>query len=202
MTDTSITCTFGGKTYGEATTAHGGYQTGLLASPDSSGDSSYFDDFVFTKRYSSSNTLCATCDDCEDCKSGLTPGLVKAVIAGVADDNCSDCDLWDGTYIVPRNNGVQQIGSDCEWWMGSISSAMSCPHGSPDAEISIAGYALGYKTSVKFRITGVMSCWSWFIDTDNALPDCVDWDTTDIPYNSQTQYCCDFSSATCKLTAL
>lgn len=45
---------------------------------------------------------CLSCPSivCAACESGFVPYLAKLVI-NVADDGCSDCDLFDGTYFIP-----------------------------------------------------------------------------------------------------
>lgn len=51
---------------------------------------------------------------CTAFQQGTLPDQIQLVIDGVTDDFCSDCDTWNGTYLLDRNNHADF----CSHWPG------------------------------------------------------------------------------------
>jgi hypothetical protein len=56
----------------------------------------------------------STVVDCSNCNTGTTHNAAQAVISGFANNLCTNCSLWDGTYEL-RQSTFPSPGNPCIW---------------------------------------------------------------------------------------
>lgn len=139
------------------------------------------------------------CDRC----SGSMPSQFQVVIAGAADKNCPDCDTYDGTYVLD----FQEITGpgNCRWLY-----EFSGPCNTTELMLLISEVGdppYDYQISISFD--GVYGeAWvcspACFRKVYDTKIDCSNLSNEDIPetHGDQPTSPCDWSGATCKVTAL
>lgn len=199
---TAITASVnGGVFHSRATTEHGGLYAGLGAALTSAGPA-LFDDFNYDKRYSSTNTICLTCSYCEGCLHGAVPAIIKAVVSGMADDVCSNCDNLDATYYVPFDE-TGSTPTACRWEYEHGLSCDDCNTIGDEPiiiEISSGGRIRVWLHTATEPLVGACST-SWEQTATGSALNCMSLSSLSIPYWQEVESCCDGSGATCLLTS-
>jgi hypothetical protein len=143
------------------------------------------------------------CDGCSrptcDCCAGRTARAFKCVVAGIADQNCTDCDDYNATYIVPW---IASSASLCKF--GLVLPAASNPC-NPTKGLSYNLNIYAPVSDCTFEHTlfiGSGTDTIWIISQAGAF-DCRDW--VDEPITlavARMATICDDSAATCVATSL
>ena len=144
------------------------------------------------------NGCCYLCDD-------STPEEIQVVIAGVTDDfGCSNCSQFNGTYVLPWTD-------TCEWELcTTLSPNPTCSFSTAQSALITLTNSILFgtlTTEVAIRIYTSSNCSSGLIATQ-TFQNTTSSSRTDCEYVSESvsnfgsTTFCDWSSATCTLTAL
>lgn len=134
------------------------------------------------------------CPPCTFCTAGGTgtPCSVQVVVSGMVDASCSDCELFDATYIVVQNPLIP-----CNW---NLTITSNCGITTTRLQFN----PLGTGTWFRLGLTGANTqkfCWE---TTTGAWDECANWSSfalTHSPINSSGTEC-TATTATCEITAL
>ena len=187
-----------GTVYGRSTTEHGGYKAGV-GGVMGDVDPVYFDDFDYDKYWSATNTKCATCSgSLSCCTDGIAPELVKIVIAGMANNNCTNCSSMNGTYIGHRT--VADAG--CHWDAVGSHSVSCTPISATADELYLTVTELSGRRIVFVIRDAPYLCYQEWYDSEEYLDDCMEWNSTNVTWHGHSDWCCDGSSSTAAITTL
>lgn len=193
--------------------------SGLITS---GGTTPTFTSFIF-ERTSRPNTLddcvdCQSSSDCGDCKDDVSPQYMKVVFSGVADDSCSDCEIFNQTYLLPLGSGQK-----CDWILSfAADDGDDVPCGGTEGYYGVSaaidkvqvtfppdpityesrllvGIALGYKPPGSG--TFVFHDASFLLTSEDEFS-CLQFEDLDVPFNTQSGGKCDFSAATCTISSI
>jgi hypothetical protein len=102
-----------------STPVGGGIFVGLASGSGSAGNEK-FDNFEFWKHLSEEEPDCPDCPEfssstttCGDCDSVKSQYTIDLGTTGITDDDCEDCDLLTGEFVLGRNLTVS--GGPCVW---------------------------------------------------------------------------------------
>lgn len=133
---------------------------------------------------------CAPAPECSRC-SGTVPAEYQVDVAGATNAGCSDCTLFNGTFVVEY---TAELSGTCRWEFDLSPSICGAN------AVSVSHFAFfGAFTSVGIGIGGGLA---GFQKTWAGFPiDCV-FVAQDIPFGADDGVNCEFASATCMVTAL
>lgn len=128
----------------------------------------------------------AVCTFCSDGTRGTT---VQVVISGMADTACADCELLDGTYIVPIAEAVGFCG-----WRYDFPATICAFYDELFIDLG------GTNINVVLR-QGVGNRHSW---RSNAagFNDCNNWSSFNLPAFGNVTTNCTNAGSTCTLTSI
>ncbi len=146
---------------------------------------------------------CCCCDGCTK-----FPSQLEIVIAGIINDNCSDCTDLNATYVLSRTDPSPVSATYCYWrydfpeprdcnnkaaWIGAVISAATPPFiVTPWIRVELAQGSVG--TSHRFNFLWEDLTWS--------VGDCTLISNREIPYLSRSGNGCDSDGTSMYITAL
>ena len=159
----------------------------------------------------------ANCPCCGGCS--CTPGTSFQVdISGVANNTCSNCANFDGTYFLTASaTSCTGVATDCLWkysngTMTDVCSPSRSCHGVCVALVEVAGASPTCTVSVEGQgFTFGIGCTGFgganqskgvFQEAFGAgsTPDCTDYTSLNVPFQTTINTGCQFSGATCTVT--
>ena len=155
-----------------------------------------------------SRCCCSTASNpCFGCSGDITNNM-QVVLSGVANcGSCSNCSSLDGTYVVPYISNGPCNFLDC--FDVSSSSIVACTSiDGFEIQVVIQNLFGTYYVDVNVQTNSDSACGgtgcagAQFRSTSLSEPSCA-FSNYDVPYSSTgvgTE--CDFSGATCKITAI
>lgn len=152
---------------------------------------------------------------CENCAGSRGPKEYLASFSGIVAGTvpCTECPDLDGSYVAVESAACIPGGGlppgTCGWqWLASSSIILCPPSGDWWQAVCVTAKQVGaiYRVGVNFYIWANGLWTNAIFSKDYAdLPDCRNFAGEDIPFVTQSGISwvyCDFSSATCTLTAL
>lgn len=128
--------------------------------------------------------------ECEFCDGGLAPKFIQAIVAGVTDDYCSNCDVLNGTHILTF--GIYP-SSPCLWnkaWVVTCNPP-DLPFWGPAVQV--------YFSSITGKLFGFLGDPStnrgaYYGNIDNS--DCLNWSNVVLSkYAENPFFCSDYPNS-------
>ena len=143
---------------------------------------------------------CEGGEECPQCSgSGVNaPEAMTAVISGMGDNNCSDCDTHDGTYVC---GGFSVLGAQCRWkWTGTGGDCGT--YQEVDVIIYYSAPTYNIQGTLYFTGVGHYDTHNWQKVLGASKPDCESFSSESVTFfGSTSAYHCDASSATFTVTS-
>ncbi len=148
---------------------------------------------------------CASVEGCTGCVDLLGPDEIEVVISGMANNDCTNCTVLDGTYILPL---VSVTGVCCTWRLRTgidpcPLDPTNCNMFNTDVEVQICKIGADFKITVAIvaaTTIGAFDPAAWQLVQDEAYG-CLVLEDLSIPPILPIDDCCDHTSATCLITA-
>ena len=132
---------------------------------------------------------CRCCDClCSIC-SGSVPCVLEVVLAGFGTGSCGDCACFNDTFILSYTSGD---ANNCYWDY----SPGCCDH-TIRAQLSLIGGVPALNVYVLPRTYPFGPAWGDFVSAD-----CSSWSGISLTPAAVGLFVCDWSTATCTVTAL
>jgi hypothetical protein len=152
---------------------------------------------------------CGSGEPCDHCSGNSGPTDYQIVIAGVVNGTCVDCGNWNATRTASFNAGD---GSFACCWATPIFSLLCAGAGNADhvyinttgaGDFIVTGANTGgVGAGNRCVAAGISPFWNFLGSyTSDDIP-CKTFSAEDIPLFSGANPQCDFSAATCEVTAL
>jgi hypothetical protein len=154
------------------------------------------------------------CGWCPCCAGKKTPNEIQATIAGLANDNCTDCGSGNGTFILKQHtvaNGFEW-NDHCRWvyepsgggfcdGVYRLWIVVSCYPGIPAITVGWddqSGTRWWWRKSLQHTENGIRVDCNMFYDQDNAPVEITIGDAT----GNNDGYWCDDSGSSCVIEAV
>ncbi len=153
--------------------------------------------------------------DCDMCDVNPRPTAIKVVLSGITNDGCTLCSRLNGTWIVPCTGLITT--PFCKWQRNFLSGEIpSCPSnqgglGDSNIVVTITDSGADVEVSVIITyVTTVIDLSAGFLKTYTGVNsiDC-EFSSVSIPFSFDfcessggLADCCDFTLATCVITAV
>lgn len=66
-------------------------------------------------KYSGCDCCLQPCEDCIRCDVGATPAQFALSVSSITNASCSNCDRWNGDWILTQQCLVVEGGDSCRW---------------------------------------------------------------------------------------
>lgn len=143
---------------------------------------------------------------CAYCAGAGTPSACFAVyISGMADDSCSDCESYDGTYITGKS---QVTGLGYCLWSFLDEDVSTCSVDTIGVDVQYGTASPNHIQVIFTQIKGGFRNQYYWRKTSPGTLDCLAIASLDIPYYTRTVaigdagVSCNASSATCEISAV
>ena len=139
---------------------------------------------------------CAYCDGTGD----NAPQYMTVELAGIANDECTECDNYNGTYV------LENIITNPCYWRWRTESDLSCDVATYEQVVLVYSAGLGTILHVNFYQYTDPDANIYNFYEGSPSTACLELTDVDIPYNAMTanglpDSRCDFSSSTCTVTS-
>jgi len=137
----------------------------------------------------SASSCGCTCSACSD----TAPCCWRVDIAGMADNTCSECENFNGTWYLS-----QDTAGGCTWSVRIPTGCTECD--SVDLVLTVHLDGSDYKIKVEMVDDSDTVLHKWEKNYGEAAPDCCGLSSESLPHVTNSGDC-DSSSATCTITA-
>ena len=162
-------------------------------------------DFGYRKRlrrrggFAGGYPCCCLVAGCDQCAENTFDHDMQVVIAGLANDVCSDCDSLNDSFVVPW---AQDTGSACRWTL-DISGVSTCDYNTMNVFI---GNFIPNQITVRVEISavgGINILWDVIWKPVDRVVDCTTLNNLVCPFASEFANSeCDGSSSTATVTSI